>query len=378
MSSSANKIPALHAYQVAAIANIKAQAATLRPNALNTISHIFRMSNLPVERLDEAKQAIAQHARVALHFHPDRPSRSGRTVVESLLEDGLYQNQFETGISNGLVATQLGGARDGWERNLFSGAYHGSSITDNAASISDPTLRPKYGALDLMRNSDGPAPRFGSCYFLLRPEVSSRSTFTYGGSQEAPKDKGTIDEFDAISAALLEECFIRDAALGIENVRPKRMLEYFEALSKSPLVEGNYKRLPSRNLDHLIEAQIHGDVLLSRDIEALVIDPSFFTRGDTGPLLRALGETYRFPLFTHQGFRLPVESFPTDFRGPTMPSLAARIAYNGCVDVQAIGDGVRNLVTCAERWRDRGTMAEVLQELKLLWHVLIRYGEGFS
>ncbi|PON23039.1 hypothetical protein TGAM01_v208044 [Trichoderma gamsii] len=374
MSPSAEIALQLHPFQAAAVANIKAQAVALRPDALETISHIFRMSNVPIETLANVRQAIAQHARIALHFHPDRPARSGHTVVEALLEDGRYKNQFETGISNGLVATQLGGARDDWERNLFKGAYHGSKVLDTAKSAFNPALRPKYGALDLVRNSDGPAPRFGSCYFLLRPEVSSRSTFTYGGSQAAPKDVGTVDEFDAILAALLEECFTRDTALGVENVRPKGMLELIRGLSKSTLVEANYKRLPSRNLDHLIEAQIHGDVLLSRDVEALVVDPSFFLRGDTGPLLKALSETYEFPLIFHHGFQMPTESCPSDFRGPTMPSLAARVAYKGTVVVQAIGEGVRSLVADAEQWADRGTVAEVLQELKLLWHVLVRYG----
>ncbi|KAL7920376.1 hypothetical protein ACQKWADRAFT_328823 [Trichoderma austrokoningii] len=334
-------VPPLHPSQAAAIANIKAQAVALRPDALDTISHIFRI---------------------------------GHTVVEALLEDGIYRNQFETGISNGLVATQPGGSRDNWERNLFSGAYHGSSITDSKENVFDPALRPKYGALDLVRSSDGPAPRFGSCHFLLRPEVLLRSTFAYGGSQAAPKDVGTVDEFDAILAALLEECFIRDTALGIENVRPKEMLELIKGLSKSSPAEANYKRLPSRNLDHLIEAQIHGDVLLSRDVEALVVDPSFFLRGDTGPLLKTLSETYRFPLFSHHTFEMPAESCPDDFRGPTMPSLATRVAYKGTVDVQAIGEGVKDFMSDAEQWADRGTVAEVLQELKLLWHVLVRYG----
>jgi hypothetical protein len=366
--------PPLHPFQAAAVANIKAQAVALRRDAVDTISHIFRMSNVPIETLDDVRQAIAQHARIALHFHPDRPSRSGHTVVEALLEDGRYKNQFETGISNGLVATHLGGPRDDWERNLFSGAYHESSVTEPAKNVFNLALRPKYGALDLVRNSDGPAPRFGSCYFLLRPEVSSRSTFTYGGSQAAPKDVGTVDEFDAILAALLEECFTRDTALGVEKVRPKGMLELIEGLSKSTLVEANYKKLPSRNLDHLIEAQIHGDVLLSRDVEALVVDPSFLLRGDTEPLLKTLGETYGFPLYLHHGFQMQAESCPSDFRGPTMPSLATRVGYKGIVDAQAIGESVRNLVANAEQWSDRGTVAEVLQELKLLWHVLVRYG----
>jgi hypothetical protein len=35
-----------------------------------------------------------------------------------------------------------------------------------------------------MHYPDGPAPRFGSCFFLLRPNVAKRSTFTFGGSHE--------------------------------------------------------------------------------------------------------------------------------------------------------------------------------------------------
>ncbi|KAL7907361.1 hypothetical protein GGI35DRAFT_86873 [Trichoderma velutinum] len=332
------------------------------------------MSNIPIARLDDIRKTVVQHARIALHFHPDRPSRSGRTIVESLLKDGTYRNQFETGISNGLVATQLGDARDEWERSLFSGAYHDNGNSDTVAHAFDPTLRPKYGALDLMRNSDGPAPRFGSCYFLLRSEVSSRSTFTFGGSQAIPKERGTADEFDAILAALLEECFARETALGVENVRPTKMVEFIDALSKSPLVEDIYKRLPSRNLDYLIEAQIHGDVRLSRGVEALVVDPSFFTRGGTGLLLLALGQTYGFPVFVNHGFQLSSKNVPSDFRGPTMPPLAAQIALNGIVDVQVIGEAVKNWVACADLLGDRGGLNEVLQELKLLWHVLVRYG----
>ncbi|MGQ7111171.1 DUF3626 domain-containing protein, partial [Escherichia sp. TWPC-MK] len=34
---------------------------------------------------------------------------------------------------------------------------------------------------------DGPAPRFGSCYFLLSPKVSSRSTYTYLDSHTSGK-----------------------------------------------------------------------------------------------------------------------------------------------------------------------------------------------
>lgn len=39
-----------------------------------------------------------------------------------------------------------------------------------------------------------------------------------------------------------------------------------------------------------------------------------------------------------------------------------------------VGDAVRNLKENPEQWEDRGEFKEVLQELKLLWHVLVTFG----
>ena len=128
-------------------------------------------------------EAIARHARegarLTINFHPDRPSAEGRTVVESLLVNGQYRSQFVTGISNGSRTAFAGGERDRWEETLFGGAYHDPS------SLADE--RPRYGGLDLMAHADGACPRFGSCYFELRPHVIARSTFTW-------RDWGTPEE----------------------------------------------------------------------------------------------------------------------------------------------------------------------------------------
>src|SRR3712207_7188489 len=51
-------------------------------------------------------------------------SRSGSTVAEGLLADGVYRTQFETGLSGGSTTAFAGGERDEWERRLFGGAYH--------------------------------------------------------------------------------------------------------------------------------------------------------------------------------------------------------------------------------------------------------------
>ncbi|RED75731.1 uncharacterized protein DUF3626 [Cohnella phaseoli] len=58
-----------------------------------------------------------------------------------------------------------------------------------------------------------------------------------------------------------------------------------------------------------------------------------------------------------------------------MPSLAGRIAIDNRIDASAIGIAVNDLRRNPERWRDRGSYEEALQELKFMWHVLVRYGE---
>jgi hypothetical protein len=131
-----------------------------------------------------------------LHFHPDRVDNQGRSVAQSLLECGYYRNQFETGVSNGKLSPHQGGPRDQWENQLFGGY---------AATGIGSAERPKYGALDLLRHPDGPAPRFGSCYLVLKPAVCGRCTFSYLDSHRNPAERGTLAVFEDIFAALLTE-----------------------------------------------------------------------------------------------------------------------------------------------------------------------------
>jgi hypothetical protein len=58
-----------------------------------------------------------------------------------------------------------------------------------------------------MHYPGGPAPRFDSCFFLLRPNVSKRSTFTFGGSHEdcALVRTGRRDVMEPVFAPLLSQ-----------------------------------------------------------------------------------------------------------------------------------------------------------------------------
>ncbi|TKH45064.1 DUF3626 domain-containing protein [Paenibacillus terrae] len=330
-----------------------------------TIREILQMSSIELKTFEDAITKLKSHARIALHFHPDRLDPTMKSVAEALLEQGIYKSQFETFLSNGSVSAFPGGERDVWENKMFGGAYQINGSTNSE--------RPKYGALNVMLHPDGPAPRFGSCYFLLSTEVSHRCTYTYLDSHQDSKEKGTYEEFDLILAALMRDAFYSDFAIGERNLTVRKLIDHMLVNLEKPFQNPSNKE-PNRNLNHYIEAQVHGDIFLKEDVTMLVADPSF--KGThTGRILEQICLKYSVDLYWHMGFTLLVDEVPMNFRGPSMPSLAKRIAQSDFIDVNMIGSAAMDLKRNPSNWSDRGTYREVLQELKLLWHVLVRYGK---
>jgi hypothetical protein len=354
-------------------ARVTSRRATARRRVVNAVSAAGCSEAL----LDAALERIRLHARVVVHFHPDRIGSRRVTTAEALVEDGLYRSQFETGLSSGGLTAFPGGDRDTWERSLFGGAYHtpGSDIGE----------RPKYGALELFRFPDGPMPRFGSCYLVLTPEVARRTSFTFMGSEhpDAAERLGTIDAMEGVLAPLLDEIATgRGAAvpwppfvaptLGVDGLTIPRLLERIStdlALPRADPATG----MAGRVLDTGIEAQVHGAIDIAHHVERIVADPSF-AGTHTGDCLGALSRKYAVPLDWHVGFRLGVADVPADFRGPAIPRLAGRIAANGVVDAACIGAAQRSLRLRPHDWHAWGSPEEVVQHLKQLWHTLVHFG----
>lgn len=271
-------------------------AATTRRRAM---SHVAALADGP---------PLEPGLRVTLNFHPDR--RAGSTsVLDALAQQGVYTSQFVTGISNGGLTAHPGGDRWRWESRIFGRAY------DEAP----PHERPVYGALNFRRKPVGAAPRFGSAHFRLTAEALTRATFCYPDSVLEPADFGTADRMGLIPLATADAA---DA------------------------------------LDDYIEAQVHGQVRLDRDVEALVLDPCY--RG-TG--VAAAAARLPCPVEWHDGFRLSVEDmrrYP-DYRGRAYVDLGARIARDGRLDPRVIGDAAR-------------TGRHDPQAVKRVWHYLARFG----
>lgn len=356
----------LTAAQLEALRHVRASACSRQAGARRRLNAILDRGHLSPAAWAEAMESLRRHAQVVLHFHPDRLTAIGRSVAEGLLADGVYRSQYETRISSGSPTAYAGGLRDTWEASLFGGAYHAPGVAAGE--------RPKYGALGVFHYADGASPRFGSCYLVLHPAVSTRCTFSYGDSVTEPEHVGTLDAMDDVLAALLDDIEAHGCALGRDGLSVPGFVEYL--CDGLPCHDDPASWPMGRVLDAYIEAQVHGSVDLKADVARLVADPSFRDTA-TGEHLETACRRYGIALSWHPGFTLPAESVPDDFRGPAMPPLARRIAEMAGTDVldaATIGVAAASLHRQPEAWREWGSHEDVLRLLRQLWHVLVRYG----
>jgi hypothetical protein len=247
--------------------------------------------------------------RVTLNFHPDRLV-GGVPILSGLAAAGVYLSQFVTRASNGGLTAYRGGDRWSWESRMFGCVYDEAS----------PHERPVYGALNFRRKALGAAPRFGSAYLRLREQVLDRTTFCYPDSHLGPTRFGVAARMSLIEAALAD-----DAAA----------------------------------LDDYVEAQVHGAVRLDRDVEALVLDPSY-----GGSDVEAAALALPCAIEWHPGVRLSLVELRRhpEYRGPEYVELGAEIAVDGQLTPRIIGDAART-----------GRYDE--QALKKVWHCVARFGD---
>ncbi|MGC5030975.1 DUF3626 domain-containing protein [Micromonospora sp. DT229] len=368
--------PSLTPAQRHALRHVRGVALRDRPAALDTMTRLLEAAGVRADPR-QLVAAIGRQGLITLNFHPDRLLADGRTVAQALAADGVYRSQFETGISNGGLTAYPGGDRDRWEQRMFGGAYQRPGVR--------PAERPRYGGLNLLDHPDGAAARFGSCHLRLHPEVLHRTTFCFGDSHLGPSAVGTLEVCDPVVAALLTATVTTGGCLGRAGldliVLTERLLGRREEVAvprpQDPCPD--LAAVPAgRALDDYIEAQVHGEVRLGRDVRELVADPSF--RGTpVGAALAAAAQRHGFRLRWHAGFTLPVDQVDAEFRGPAIPPLAARVHAEFArpgepLHAALIGRAAASVVTEPQRWADRGPTTDTLQHLKQLWHVLVRFG----
>ena len=355
----------LHPAQVEALSHVREAADEKSQEARDRIDTVLETAGVDVDSADIVA-AIRSSGEITLNFHPDRLLADRRAVVQALLDEGIYRNQFESRISNGGLTAFPGGDRDNWEHRLFGGAYHGRAVDD--------AHRPRYGGLNLMKHLDGACPRFGSCHFRLKPYALDWATFSFGDSATHPEDVGVINSFAAVLAAVLEDAQDNGRTLGGGGMNVNQLVSYILSGQKTS------PRLRGRSLDHYIEAQVHATIRLRSDIAELVADPSF--RGtEVGEKLVTLARQHDFVIKWHDGFKLLAVDIPPEFRGPDVPVFADRVTREFSdsrhLDAASIGRAAASVAENPDRWDDWASPEETLQHIKYIWHSLVQLGQPF-
>ena len=173
-------------------------------------------------------------------------------------------------------------------------------------------------------------------------------------------------------AALAHHLEAYPAPLGSEGLTLHRLVA--EMRSKLPIVpEGVSADRLGRALDSFVEAQVHGAVDLQRDVEAMVVDSSFYGT-HVGRTLAQLSSSYDISFRWHPGFTLAPDEFPEEFRGFPTRRIAERVAKEGVVNAPTLGAGQNDFLLKPEAWRELGSRSEILTSFRRVWHVLVLLG----
>jgi len=300
------------------------------------------------------------HNPITINFHPDRLSNNGKTIIENLFDQGQYYSQFRTGTTNGGRTAYIDGERFAWEQRLFCNAYPNNAIE-----------RPKYGALNIFRYLDGASARFGSCFFVLKNEITKRCTFSYGDSSTNPTTLCTSDTFICVLSELFKDV-----------QQNNRLLNQVVSSNQETLAillnDSNKMKNLGRNLDYCIETHIHGDISLSKDVSCFYIDESFHQTA-FAKLAELLCQKYEITLHWISKRQISVDEIGVFFRSPKIPIVARRIdsilgKNQGIINAALIGEASRDSLIHPEAWQDIGDESELFQYFKQLWHTVAYFG----
>jgi len=177
---------------------------------------------------------IRDEAPITIHFHPTR-------VLQILLKDTHYKNQFETHTSSG--STDLS-ARGGWEDNCFGAIYRGASPSD----------RVKYGVLNIVRDPTGVQAclGYGDSFFILR-KVRLRTSFASSDTSCSEVRIASCEYY----------CHVLESYSG-EELKAVVDVAIGKTEHSSSSIISIYK-----------EIQIHGEVRLNGHIDTLVLNVSY-------------------------------------------------------------------------------------------------------
>jgi len=167
---------------------------------------------------------------------------SNNRPIEWLKIDTHLKNTFE-------VHNKCDSARVEWEDNLFHKVYK---------SDCSPKERVKYGCLNLLSDNAGcqSAHGYGQSYMILKNDIKPRITFVCGDSCTKQQHICTFDH----CVQLL---------LYLDPITLKNVIT-LASMKKSQTANLNDLQKINRHYNY-VEMQIHGDVMLTRDISHIML-----------------------------------------------------------------------------------------------------------
>lgn len=226
-------------HQIAALNYCNTEAKKNSSKARSSLIKKLQDLKYDEDALHLIKKYIQNIAPILIHF-------DAKNILHYLCDDMYYRNQFQVSTSRGALDYN---SRITWENNLFNSIY----------GDDDGFYRVKYGPLNFTNDQKGvmAAHGYGTSYLLLRNDLKERTTITYGDSAsfQGKKHIGTFNYFYHILDRLAPDLFGQLVKL---------------ALGKEISFSSNY--------GFYLECQYHGEILLERDIEAVILHKS--CRGD--------------------------------------------------------------------------------------------------
>ncbi|MGI6665385.1 MAG: DUF3626 domain-containing protein [Christensenellaceae bacterium] len=346
-----------------AVEAVDKNAKKTETDDIRAIERLLAAENIAVD-IVQLKNQLLYACDVTINFHPDRFDNTGKLIIENLLVEGMYENQYKTGTSNGARTAQPGGDRDLWEKALFYGAYH--KREKNLAA------RPKYGALNIHNYTDGASARFGACFFTVKPHVIKRCTFAFGDSSTAPEVIGTEEHFYGVLRALLEEVAQEGRLLNKKGFTLKSAVQYILSLQKDKI------EILGRNLDDCIEAHIHGEISLLEDIESFYIDGAYHGT-EIDALSKRLSERYDIALHDIPKRTYSIDKIDDVWRGPLARPVAEEIMARfpnkeRMLDAYILGCAAQDSILNSKVWECIASEFDLFQNFKYLWHFIAYFG----
>ena len=244
--------------EMIAIKNVEDYASGNNEQSLRAIRGLlkrYKMENIDIDAFIDK----IFNKKITINFHPDLLTEEDNLVLESFLEEGVYQNQFVTKISNGHLSVQNDDRRDKWEKDIF------------CLEMPLPAnQRPKYGGLNVFNYLDGASPKYGSCYFELNESITSRCTFLIADTQGEMRKKGTRNSFYTLLLSVILEIIKTGQLFGKKY---SNVTEFFADMNNNYI--DTQREMGGNVLDYGLEAQIHGTVDFDRDIDFMYIDQSY-------------------------------------------------------------------------------------------------------